>query len=68
MCSAHRHFPSRRTHVDASAAALNGGPQFKFTEAISLQVFCDTQDEVDRFWNKLTAGGQGGGKAIAVRR
>ncbi|HWN68519.1 MAG TPA: VOC family protein [Haliangium sp.] len=40
--------------------ALNGGPQFKFTEAISLQVFCDTQDEVDRFWSKLSEGGQEG--------
>ena len=40
--------------------ALNGGPQFKFTEAISLQVFCDSQDEVDRFWSKLSEGGQEG--------
>ena len=37
--------------------ALNGGPHFKFTEAISLFVNCDTQEEVDYFWNKLTAGG-----------
>ena len=37
--------------------ALNGGPQYKFTEAISLQVDCETQDEVDRLWNKLTADG-----------
>ena len=37
--------------------ALNGGPHFKFTEAISLYVNCETQDEVDYFWNKLTAGG-----------
>lgn len=37
--------------------ALNGGPKFKFTEAISLQVQCDTQDELDRYWGKLTAGG-----------
>jgi len=37
--------------------ALNGGPQFKFTEAISLFVDCDTQEEVDEFWNKLTANG-----------
>ena len=34
--------------------ALNGGPQFKFTEAISFQVHCDDQDEVDYFWAKLT--------------
>ena len=38
--------------------ALNGGPLFKFTEAISLVVNCETQDEVDRFWAKLSAGGQ----------
>jgi predicted 3-demethylubiquinone-9 3-methyltransferase (glyoxalase superfamily) len=40
--------------------ALNGGPQFKFNEAISLQVFCDTQDEVDHFWSKLSEGGAEG--------
>jgi predicted 3-demethylubiquinone-9 3-methyltransferase (glyoxalase superfamily) len=37
--------------------ALNGGPLFKFNEAISLQVFCDTQAEVDHYWEKLSAGG-----------
>ncbi|MDB6168946.1 MAG: 3-demethylubiquinone-9 3-methyltransferase [Verrucomicrobia bacterium] len=37
--------------------ALNGGPLFKFSEAISFQVFCDTQKEVDYFWNKLKRGG-----------
>jgi predicted 3-demethylubiquinone-9 3-methyltransferase (glyoxalase superfamily) len=37
--------------------ALNGGPQFRFSEAISLQVMCETQDEIDRYWNKLSAGG-----------
>ena len=37
--------------------ALNGGPAFKFTEAISLLVDCETQEEVDRLWNKLTADG-----------
>jgi predicted 3-demethylubiquinone-9 3-methyltransferase (glyoxalase superfamily) len=37
--------------------ALNGGPQFKFTEAISLMVHCDTQAELDRYWRKLTSGG-----------
>jgi len=38
--------------------ALNGGPHFKFTEAISLVVNCDDQKEVDHFWGKLSAGGQ----------
>ena len=37
--------------------ALNGGPQFKFTEAVSFQVMCETQDEIDRYWSKLSAGG-----------
>jgi predicted 3-demethylubiquinone-9 3-methyltransferase (glyoxalase superfamily) len=37
--------------------ALNAGPEFKFTEAISLTVNCDGQKEVDEFWNKLLAGG-----------
>jgi predicted 3-demethylubiquinone-9 3-methyltransferase (glyoxalase superfamily) len=37
--------------------ALNGGPAFKFNEAISLQVYCETQDEIDNYWNKLSAGG-----------
>jgi predicted 3-demethylubiquinone-9 3-methyltransferase (glyoxalase superfamily) len=40
-----------------SFTALNGGPLFKFTEAISLVVHCETQAEVDHYWNKLTAGG-----------
>jgi len=38
--------------------ALNGGPHFKFTEAISFVVNCQTQDEVDHYWNSLSAGGQ----------
>jgi len=37
--------------------ALNGGPHFKFTEAISLLVDCDSQNEVDELWSRLTAGG-----------
>ena len=37
--------------------ALNGGPLFKFTEAISFVINCQTQEEVDHYWNKLTAGG-----------
>lgn len=38
--------------------ALNGGPQFKFTEAISLFVTCENQEEVDYFWEKLSEGGE----------
>ncbi|WP_433436478.1 VOC family protein [Nonomuraea sp. CA-141351] len=38
--------------------ALNGGPEFKFTEAISLYVDCDSQEEVDELWAKLTEGGE----------
>lgn len=37
--------------------ALNGGPLFKFSEAISLCVYCKSQDEIDAYWEKLTAGG-----------
>lgn len=40
-----------------SFVALNGGPQFKFSEAISLQIYCETQKEIDFYWSKLTAGG-----------
>jgi predicted 3-demethylubiquinone-9 3-methyltransferase (glyoxalase superfamily) len=36
---------------------LNGGPIFKFNEAVSFQVYCDTQKEVDHYWDKLSAGG-----------
>jgi predicted 3-demethylubiquinone-9 3-methyltransferase (glyoxalase superfamily) len=42
--------------------ALNGGPQFKFSEAISLWVDCKTQDEVDLYWSKLTS--QGGSESV----
>jgi predicted 3-demethylubiquinone-9 3-methyltransferase (glyoxalase superfamily) len=40
--------------------ALNGGPDLTFNEAISFQVACESQDEVDHFWSGLTAGGQEG--------
>jgi predicted 3-demethylubiquinone-9 3-methyltransferase (glyoxalase superfamily) len=40
--------------------ALNGGPLFKFSEAVSFQVMCEDQDEIDRFWAKLSDGGQPG--------
>ena len=38
--------------------ALNGGPNFKFTPAISFFITCETQEEVDNFWNKLSDGGR----------
>ncbi|MPY56285.1 VOC family protein [Streptomyces spongiae] len=41
--------------------ALNGGPEFRFTEAISFQILCEDQAEVDHYWNKLTDGGGEGG-------
>ena len=41
---------------------LNAGPQFKFNEAVSFAIECETQEELDRYWNKLLAGG---GKPIA---
>lgn len=37
--------------------ALNGGPVFRFNEAISFQVMCDSQEEIDHYWERLTAGG-----------
>jgi predicted 3-demethylubiquinone-9 3-methyltransferase (glyoxalase superfamily) len=39
---------------------LNGGPDYKFTEAISLMINCESQEEIDRFWAKLTDGGEEG--------
>jgi predicted 3-demethylubiquinone-9 3-methyltransferase (glyoxalase superfamily) len=41
----------------ASFVALNGGPHFKFTEAVSLSIDCENQAEVDRYWNALTENG-----------
>lgn len=40
--------------------ALNGGPLFKFNEAVSFQIMCDTQEEIDRFWSRLSDGGHEG--------
>ena len=40
--------------------ALNGGPEFRFTEAVSFLVNCETQEEIDRFWKKLSEGGEEG--------
>ena len=39
--------------------ALNGGPHFKFNEAVSFQVHCETQEEIDYFWSRLAEGGEG---------
>lgn len=39
---------------------INGGPQFTFDEAVSFQITCDTQEEVDRYWEALTEGGSEG--------
>ncbi len=40
--------------------AINGGPEFKFTEAISLMITCEDQEEIDYYWDKLTEGGEEG--------
>jgi predicted 3-demethylubiquinone-9 3-methyltransferase (glyoxalase superfamily) len=40
--------------------ALNGGPQYTFSEAVSFQIMCETQEEVDRYWNALSEGGEQG--------
>jgi predicted 3-demethylubiquinone-9 3-methyltransferase (glyoxalase superfamily) len=40
--------------------ALNGGPEFRFSEAVSFLVNCDTQDEVDSYWSALSEGGEEG--------
>ena len=46
-------------HINGQAfTALNGGPVFTFNEAVSFQIFCDTQKEIDEYWEKLTEGGQ----------
>ncbi|RYD58364.1 MAG: VOC family protein [Sphingobacteriales bacterium] len=39
-------------------AVINGGPMYKFTEAVSFVIHCDSQEEVDLYWNKLSEGGQ----------
>jgi len=47
--------------------ALNGGPQFKFSEAISFSVNCETQEEIDYFWEKLSADGGSNGRCGWLR-
>jgi len=59
----HRREPGSVMVVDfeldgQSFAALNGGPLFKFNEAVSFQVNCDSQAEIDHFWTALTEGGR----------
>jgi len=39
---------------------LNGGPEFKFNEAVSFVISCETQEEIDNYWEKLTEGGEEG--------
>ena len=46
--------------------ALNGGPQFKFSEAVSFQVMCESQEEIDSFWSKLSDGGEPGTRRMSV--
>src|SRR5579859_1696653 len=53
------------TVADQSITALNGGPHFKFTEAVSLFVRCEDQAEVDRYWELLTADGTGSAMRLA---
>jgi predicted 3-demethylubiquinone-9 3-methyltransferase (glyoxalase superfamily) len=43
-----------------SFTALNGGPLFTFSEAVSLQIFCENQDEIDYYWSRLSEGGEEG--------
>ena len=38
--------------------ALNGGPHFKFNESVSIMIHCETQEEIDHYWTKLTEGGE----------
>jgi predicted 3-demethylubiquinone-9 3-methyltransferase (glyoxalase superfamily) len=51
----------------ADFVALNGGPQFKFTEAISFSLNCESQDEIDYFWEKLSADGGSTGRCGGIK-
>jgi predicted 3-demethylubiquinone-9 3-methyltransferase (glyoxalase superfamily) len=54
-------------HLDGvEFIALNGGPQFKFTEAISFFVSCETQEEIDYFWERLSAGEDAAGSKTSL--
>ena len=55
------HRDDRHFELDGQKfTALNGGPEFTFSEAISFQVSCESQDEVDAYWSKLSEGGEEG--------
>lgn len=61
----HRHEPGAVLTVEFELAgqgftALNGGPLFTFSEAVSFQVMCDTQEEIDHYWERLSEGGTAG--------
>ncbi|MGB8492491.1 MAG: VOC family protein [Bacteroidales bacterium] len=61
----HKHKPGDVLTIDfeingQSFTALNGGPEFKFSEGVSFQVFCDTQQEIDYYWARLSDGGEEG--------
>jgi len=43
---------------DMKLTALNGGPLFRFNESVSIMVYCETQEEIDNYWSKLTEGGE----------
>jgi predicted 3-demethylubiquinone-9 3-methyltransferase (glyoxalase superfamily) len=43
---------------DMKFTALNGGPLFRFNESVSVMVYCETQEEIDHYWSKLTEGGE----------
>jgi len=63
--ASHEHYRDREGKVMTVAfelegqpfTALNGGPLFKFNESVSLQVICETQEDIDHYWEKLSAGG-----------
>lgn len=64
-CETHGRAPGSVMTVEFELAGqpflgLNGGPQFRFDEAVSFQIHCDTQDEIDHYWSRLSEGGEEG--------